>query len=136
MRKFAQSGHPGTSLVSYDHRNLSTRRLMLKKGDFFSWSPTYLVLQGEILLSSFVVNYLGWTSADFLRGFLRQKCLKGQGKHTRSSVKISMATTATFSSKSHIHYFPCINSCLPPLFSTTAQSLRFAIFFCAMGANS
>jgi hypothetical protein len=68
---------------------------MLKKRHiFFSWSPTNFVLQREVLLSPvkmFLYSKLpclGWSSADFLQGFFRQKMFPGPRKHTRS--KISM----------------------------------------------
>jgi hypothetical protein len=39
-----QKSVAGSALRGIYHRNLSTRRRMLKKANFFSWSLTYFVL--------------------------------------------------------------------------------------------
>jgi hypothetical protein len=68
------SGHPAFSLLS--HRNLSTRRRMLKKGRILYCKYREVLLSPVKMILCSKLPCVGWRSADFLKGFFAKNvCL-------------------------------------------------------------
>jgi hypothetical protein len=102
--KFTQTGIFG---LKTNHLATLTRRLVLKKGDFFQLVPNLFCVVKRGFEPCKNVPCLGWRSADFLQCFFCQKCLLDLVKQGKFNVGVVPADRLHRLFTTKIYFYSC-----------------------------